>query len=649
MLQRMPQLFDVDGEHDSVILAFWPDANAASLIRDRDGVWEKAEDLHITLAYCGKAPDMTDAQIARIIDAADVLSKEFGQLVVTLSGIGRFDKDDKSIIWAGVNSDQIHAMNARAKELLAERGIEVDAKYSEGYTPHMTLAYLEPGSQSPIDDFPDTPVLFRNLTISVAGRHAQLPLKEGRMNILDRLRAIIRSADPTARPVKRDLMMHMVWENVYRHFEKMNSTGISYDEDGYPEYDPDQMHWFQELYVASGGGMFALSVQGGKLFRSPVAVSDAGVSVGTPQPVVARFEPVNLQRTRVITRADNNLPIFLSILATAALNKANELDTRALFDTFVERFGQGKEEEYINVYHLGKSKSRIGRLLWVGRDENLLLGIWTPDDNLVGRAIAQTIEADSNGEWGVSIEFLPDNDGTLVEIVPGIEIRAFEAGTLWGASVVRSAHACSWFTGHMTETKARTFTMEKTVADAIKTLIQNPEALTEFETWVDGANRTIKDTNAITRTDGSEDAPVTLESLAATVAALSAKLGATGILEQTELPALELDESAVEGITQTVLKRTEFTALSDGIARLSGALEAQTKALTQSVEALTVRVAQLETGDEEKLRAHDELKPKGSRIVATWRAPRGNDEQKPTTERTISFANAASRTEQNWK
>lgn len=181
MLTRMPQLFDISGEHDSVILAFWPDANAAALLAQQAGVQEKAEDLHITLAYCGKAPDMTDAQIARIIDAADVLSQEFPPFVVTLSGVGRFDKDDKSVIWADVVSDQIHQMNARAKELLAERGIEADASYGD-YTPHMTLAYLEAGAESPTGDFPDTPVLFRNLTISVAGRQAQLPLKEERVN-----------------------------------------------------------------------------------------------------------------------------------------------------------------------------------------------------------------------------------------------------------------------------------------------------------------------------------------------------------------------------------------------------------------------------------------------------------------------------------
>lgn len=650
MIQRMPQLFDINGEHDSVILAFWPDIDAATRIRDRDGVWESAEDLHITLAYCGKAPDMTDAQIARVIDAADVLSKEFSQLVVTLEGVGRFDNDKGSAVWAGVTSDQIHAMNARAKELLAERGMEADKSYGD-YTPHMTLAYLEPDSESPIDEFPATPVLFRNLSISVAGRQAHLPLKEDRsMTILERLRALLRSADPTAKPVKRDMMMHLVWENVYRHFGQMNEGMIGEDEFGNYDYDPDQMHWFQELYIASGGGMFALSVQGGKLFRSPVAVSDTGVTVGSPEQVVARFEPVNLQRTRVITRAANNLPIFLSILATAALNKANEIDTRALFDTFVERFKA--DEEYVNVYHIGKSQSRIGKLLWVGRDENLLLGLWSPDDNPVGRAVAATIEADVKGEWGVSIEFMPDNDGTLVELVPGIEIRAFEAGTLWGASIVRSAHACSWFTGHMTEAKERTFTMDKTVQDAIKTLISNPEALTEFEQWVDGANRTIKDSNAVTRTDGSEaDAPITLESLAATVAALSAKLDGFTVpatLEQTEVPTIELDEAAANGIAQAVFSGAEFRSLTDGVARLSGALEAQAKTLLESVEALTKRVASLEKDDSEKLREHEEMKPAGNKITLAWRAPRGKDEAKPVAERTVSLANAASKTEQAW-
>lgn len=649
MTQRMPQLFDINGEHDSVILAFWPDADAAALIHDRDGVWESAEDLHITLAYCGKAPDMTDAQIARVIDAADVLSKEFSQLVVTLEGVGRFDNDKGSAVWAGVTSDQIHQMNARAKELLTERGIEADKSYGD-YTPHMTLAYIEPDSESPIDEFPATPVLFRNLSISVAGRQAHLPLKEERMSILDRLRALIRSADPTAKPVKRDMMMHLVWENVYRAFSQMNEGQMTTDEYGDYEYDPDRMHWFQELYIASGGGMFALSVQGGKLYRTAVAVSDTGVTVGTPEQVVTRFEPVNMQRTRVITRAENNLPIFLSILATAALNKANELDTRALFDTFVERFGQSDTEEYINVYHIGKDKSRVGRLLWVGRDENLLLGLWTPDDNPVGRAIANTLEADVKGEWGVSIEFLPDDDGNLIELIPGIEIRAFEAGTLWGASVVRSAHACSWFTGHMTETKERTFAMDKTVQDAIKTLISNPDALTEFEKWVDGANRTIKDSGAVTRTDGSEaDAPLTLETLAATVAALSAKLdGFTVPATSTEAPTIELDEAAAAGIAQAVFSGAEFRGLTDGVARLSGALEAQAKTLLESVDALTKRVAALEKDDSEKLREHEEMKPAGNKITLAWRAPRGKDEAKPVAERTVSLASAAAKTEQAW-
>lgn len=638
MIERMPQLFDANGEHDSVILAFWPDASTAAALASHPGIQEAADSLHITLAYCGKVPAMTDAQIARVIDVADVLSQEFSQFVVTLAGLGRFDNDKGSAVWAGVTSDQIHQMNARAKELLAERDIEADASYGD-YTPHMTLAYLDAGAESPIEDFPDTPVLFRNLTISVAGRQANFPLKEERMTILERLRNLIRQVDPTE-PVKRDMMMHMVWENVYRHFEQMNRDAVGTDDDGYALYNPDQVHWFQELYVAGGGGLFALSAQAGKLYRSPVAVSDTSVVVGPPEQVVTKFEPVNMQRTRFVTRDTNNLPIFLSILATAALNKANEIDSRALFDTFVERFTG--DEEYINLYHLDKAKSRIGKLLWVGRDENLLLGLWTPDDNPVGRAVAETIEADSAGDWGVSIEFMPDNEGSLVEVVPGIELRVFDAGTLWGASVVRSAHACSWFTGHMPEVKERVFTMNTTIKQAIETLIKNPDALAEFETWVDGANRTITDSGAVTRSD---DVAITLESLAATVAALSAKLDG---LAATEPQTIELDEEAAAGIAQSVLGRTEFTTLADSVSRLSGALEGQAKTLLDTVTALTTRVAKLEAGDNEKLRDHEELKPQGNKVTISWRAPRGKDEAKPTTERTVSLASAAANTEQAW-
>lgn len=192
--------------------------------------------------------------------------------------------------------------------------------------------------------------------------------------------------------------------------------------------------------------------------------------------------------------------------------------------------------------------------------------------------------------------------------------------------------------------------MDKTVQDAIKTLISNPDALTEFEQWVDGANRTIKDSGAVTRTDGSEaDAPLTLETLAATVAALSAKLdGFTVPATSTEAPTIELDEAAANGIAQAVFSGAEFRSLTDGVARLSGALEAQAKTLLESVEALTKRVAALEKDDSEKLREHEEMKPAGNKITLAWRAPRGKDEAKPVAERTVSLANAASKTEQAW-
>lgn len=664
IIERMPQLFDMDGEHTSIILAFWPDLDVAKRIVQIDGVTELAEDLHVTLAFCGKGPDMTDAQIARIIDAADVLSREYSQFIVTLSGVGRFDNGESSAVWAGMQSDQLQAMNARAKELLAERGIEANAHYG-AYTPHMTLAYIGADDESPVTDFPDLPVLFNALTISVASRRAQLPLQETRtMTILERLRNLI----APKKPVKRDMMMHLVWENVYRHFDEMNRAGMGDDgDDGY--YDPNKMHWFQELYVGAGGALFALSVQAGKLYRSAVVVGDDSVVVGMPEQVVTRFEPVQ-QRTRIITRLDNNLPVFLSILATAALNKANELDTRALFDTFVERFTG--DNEYMNIYHIGKDKSRIGKLLWVGRDENLLLGLWTPDDNKVGRAVAETIEADVDGEWGVSIEFLPDDEGNLVEVAPGIELRAFEAGDLWGASIVRSAHACSWFTGHAVE---RIFRMNKEVKAAIETLIKNPDALAEFETWVDGANRTIAQSGAITRADetavadetAATDAEAETETgadLGAQIAVLTESLNAlatkvagmgSASSPTDTAPVIEIGPEAAEGIAQAVFSGEAFRALSDGVARLSGALEAQSKQALEATQALTARLDKLEGNvtaltrtEEEKIRAHDELKPKGSTVTVAWRAPRGKDEQKPDAK-TLRLATLASKTLSAWE
>lgn len=452
--------------------------------------------------------------------------------------------------------------------------------------------------------------------------------------------------------VERDTPLSSIWEQVREAFWQMYLAAAD-------EMRADAEHYLQDLYVGSSGGIFAITMNQGRLFRSPVFVSDNGVTVGEPVPVSVSFTPQ--QRTRAIARTEDGRPVFLSILGAATINKDGEIDSRSLFDTMTERF-KGDGSEYVNIYHLGKDKTRIGSYSWIGRDGYLLLGAWTPDDTPLARAVAATLEADEAGEWGNSIEFLPDDEGALVEIAPDIEVRAFDAGTFAGCSIVSTAHACHWFTANRLLHKERN--MNENVRAAVLKLVGGDESLLkQVESAVDDTNRMIKDSGAITRTtegeqeqpqgeavaeEQQEQAPANtgLADVLAAIAELKGQIATIQAATQTERmdsasspTTIELTPEAAQGIATVIFTGAEFTQLANSVAAISGALEQQSRTAKEQGEALTARVAKLEEqttkrlaalerDEEQKIREHEEMKPRGSTVTVSWRAPRGDEEGK---------------------
>lgn len=174
------KLFTVpDGsEYTGVMVALFPSPEIAAQIAAMPGVDMPPEALHVTLAYLGKVDTLSDAQIAGAIVAAQKLAQRSDPIVGNVNGVGRFNasgsSDGKDVIYAVVDLPGLDEIRADLMEALDE--CECEPAGDHGYTPHMTLAYIDTGAQSPISMIPTMPLRFDTMSIAVGGKRVDLPL-----------------------------------------------------------------------------------------------------------------------------------------------------------------------------------------------------------------------------------------------------------------------------------------------------------------------------------------------------------------------------------------------------------------------------------------------------------------------------------------
>lgn len=110
------------------------------------------QQLHITLAYYGKV-GQTGASRDDYIALTRKLASEFGPFMVDLNGLTRFSVDlgNESGDPLVVNADapQIELMRRRLLELSGQAGMK--PVLNHGFSPHMTLGYMKPEDEMPLD------------------------------------------------------------------------------------------------------------------------------------------------------------------------------------------------------------------------------------------------------------------------------------------------------------------------------------------------------------------------------------------------------------------------------------------------------------------------------------------------------------------
>lgn len=156
--------------HSGCMVALVPSpelAAAISVAAESIGIAaEPAEEIHLTVAYAGKAADIDRATFMAAVQGIAALSTP---LTGKLSGWGTFANGDENVLWASVSLPGLDELRMDVRVGLDAAGISV--ANDKGFTPHITAGYTdEPITSLPVDDgLAGSPLVFDAIVAAYAG------------------------------------------------------------------------------------------------------------------------------------------------------------------------------------------------------------------------------------------------------------------------------------------------------------------------------------------------------------------------------------------------------------------------------------------------------------------------------------------------
>lgn len=409
---------------------------------------------------------------------------------------------------------------------------------------------------------------------------------------------------------ERVMSMSMVWEQVYARMwddEKLSEA------------------WIHDLYLGDGEPFIIVSLQG-KLYRLNLVVEGDVVSLGEMQPVEIEFPPSERLATKTVVReVEPGIFRWFSISATSVLNKDGEIDSKALFDSFVAHVAETGEYPVRRYHHLGDDRFITGECDFVARDEHVLVTSGVFNDSQLAKLEIKARQEHPD-EWGESIGYLPTEPPELVEI-SGVEIPTYNAGVLREISTVESKNACSWFTTTaVREEVMRMGLTERAWEGLLKLFSGDEEAAHEFVGELELTNRTISEEGLISREETEDNEDVENPETEGDPESPE------GVIREGEPQELILTDEAVEAIVERfgaaltpLVERMD--AIEEKLADAAKERAQVTSDAGEAIEALVSRVEALEEDEDEKLqRRLEDASPRMRRTVVSYR-PRVEREQ----------------------
>lgn len=376
--------------------------------------------------------------------------------------------------------------------------------------------------------------------------------------------------------VERAIGFDRIRSQVWSILDRMDMMGSSY-------------HYLVDVYL-DNGALYAIVTSQGKLYRSDIVVNGNEIEMGTLQPVVEMFETAETQErtvTRVYQQPDGRWRWF-SISATAFLNRVGEIDSTALFDSFVSHAGKTGEYPYRTFVHQGE-KFRTGQADFLARDGFCYItsGLYDQDNPL---ALVEISALQRNpSAWGESIGYLPTADPVMWEITRGINIPVYEHGIHVEISTVLESDAANWFTAVPYVTKERAMydvvknTLLRLAQDAGLSEEEQSQFLSEFEGRVDNTNDRAKQPGTVARSTKNTPPP------AAAPVAAQAELVLDDLAVQVIVEHVLADPKLLEAVQRAIpAGGADLTAITQQLADMEAAINANFGNLNGRLEALEV-------------------------------------------------------------
>lgn len=384
----------------------------------------------------------------------------------------------------------------------------------------------------------------------------------------------------------------------------------------------DYSDWLLDIYYGEGGEMFALVADSNaNLYQVPITIVNDSVVMGERVAVQEMFVPVSQSNTpKMRTFVQNGKRRWAMIAATSVVNRVGELDSKGLFDDFIQHFNNGDyATPFLTFYH-EDTALEMGTVTDIMRHGNVLFvaGDWHENNSLADACI-RALENDPDGEWGVSVGFMPLAAPEIITVGSGVEIPVYQSGYLIEVSMLLERHAANWFTRFR---NGRIQRMSKVTKEMLERVFGENSA--ELEDWagkLDDTERAITQSGLITR-----DADTEADSDGAGAAELETEAQAVDVV---------LDDATITGIAEALLANDSFrAALVDaaGATMEETALAEVTQGLLDRMERMEKRLADT-AGDVDALLSDAEQQQQSRQSDAPRRTMRLTTTTRPRVAR----------------
>ena len=164
-------------EHTGLFVGFFLSPESAQALALEGG--EAADQLHLTLCYCGDVAALDDMTVAKAMVAVKDLASWRTPLTGRVSGLGTFsptkNSDNKSVLYASVDMPGLAELYCWVAYVLECAGVA--PRRDHGFDPHITLAYVEANAEPPkIEKFQPIALRFDALAIVIGEERTIIPL-----------------------------------------------------------------------------------------------------------------------------------------------------------------------------------------------------------------------------------------------------------------------------------------------------------------------------------------------------------------------------------------------------------------------------------------------------------------------------------------